>query len=117
MVSDYERARTYVMDRAVDFIDGVYSFQDFNREAQKKLTNWALFPKDQQKKAYDTIRPQVLEKIRREPDKAIPITRDNIDDVIEQLDSLPSAVFPEPEQKTVITKIMGKIRNFLGRLF
>jgi hypothetical protein len=116
---DYERARRYVADRIGDYTDGIYSFDGFNKTVQTKLnfTNWGLFPKDEQKKVYQTIRPTVLENIRRAPDKAVPITRDNIDDVIEQLDSLPSAIFPEPEQKGFITKVMGKIKDFLGRLF
>lgn len=117
--TDYERARRYVADRIGDYTDEVYSFEGFNKTVQTKLgfTNWGLFPKDEQKKVYETIRPIVLENIKRAPDKAVSITRDNIDDVIEQLDSLPSAIFPEPEQKGLIAKVMGKIKNLLGRLF
>ncbi|MBD3194110.1 MAG: hypothetical protein GF317_03585, partial [Candidatus Lokiarchaeota archaeon] len=57
---DYERARRYVQDRIGDYVDGIYSFEGFNKVVQTTLlSNWNLFPAEEKQKVYGHIKDAV----------------------------------------------------------
>jgi hypothetical protein len=88
-------------------------YGDMIRWLDTSIPNWRLMEEDKQEEIKDVFRERTTEV--REPTPQT-IARD-LDQIERDLEQIPEISFPQPEQKGFVSKVISKIRNFLGRIF